>query len=401
MSKHSSRWKQLVAVAFATSLIAAACGDDGGGDTTQAPAATGTSGGDGEMKATVEGCENGYSDPADISVGREVSRCEPGFPAPVPLAEKTKIIIGTNFKLEFNSPVAVADSLGEYAKENLEIEFVALSFSDAIPQLSNGTVDVSIGGFETALFNSGEQDLGIKVIAGNYFPPDAGNYDVPQTGLWCKREFFTDPADPDFSELETSKWGTSAGRGSSAVYYSAAELETRLGSFAIEKVDVQRTPSTDILAALDNGAIDCGILLDPLWTAVKDNPDYVQAATQTPGEPLGHMVFGKSLLVDNPEVGQAFLRAYIRTVNTYFDGNYHQDDMVMKEIQKWTGATDESQATLKTLPPLVFDWEVRADTTTRIQELFIKLGVIENFDTPVPEDKLVDRSVAAAVLGIK
>ena len=126
-----------------------------------------------------------------------------------------------------------------------------------------------------------------------------------------------------------------------------------------------------------------------------------QAATQTPGEPLGVMAFGKNLLRDKPEVGQAFMRAYIRTINTYFNGNYHQDDKVMAEIQKWTSATDAAQAELAKQLPLTFDWEVRKDTTTRIQTLFLDLGVITDFKTPVAEDKLVDRSVYEKVLGVK
>ena len=410
MRKRSTRWKALLAVAVATSLVAAACGDDGGSSSSTTTAAktgaTGTgSSGTGAtgttMKATVAGCEKGYTDPADVSLTRAVARCTAGAPAPVPLATKTKIVIATNFKLEFNAPVAVANTLGEYAKENLEVEFVNLSYANSIPQMASGQVDVAIGGFETAMFNAGAQDVAIKVIAGNYFPPKAGNYSVAQTGLWCRRDSFTTPANPILKEIETKKWGTAAGKGSSAVYYSAAEIQKRVPDFNIKKVDIQTVPSVDIMNALKNKALDCGILLDPLWTQVKDDPAYFQAATQTPGEPLGHMSFGKNLLVDKPDVGQAFLRAYIRTINTYFAGNYHQDDKVMAEIQKWTGATNEAQATLKALDPLTFDWEVRKDTTTRVQQLFIDLGVITNFTTPVAESKLIDRTVANKVLGVK
>ncbi len=173
MRNATKRWRGLAALALATSLIAAACGDDGGdeGATTDTKAATGatastaasgtgatgtgTTGASTGKKATVAGCEKGYTDPADMSLTRQVARCTAGSPAPVPLATKTKIIIATNFKLEFNSPVAVANTLGEYAKENLEVEFVNLSFANGIPQLSTGQVDVGIGGFETALFNAG------------------------------------------------------------------------------------------------------------------------------------------------------------------------------------------------------------------------------------------------------
>ncbi len=414
MRNRHARWKTAAALVFATSLLAAACGDDGGEKTDGATAATttaaktgatgtatGATGASTGKKATVAGCEKGYTDPADLSKGRQVARCTSGSPAPVPLAAKTKITLATNFKLEFNSPVYVAQSLGEYAKENLEVEIVNLSFANAIPQMVTGQVDVAVGGFEIALFNAGNQDLGVKVISGNYFPPKASDYTVAQTGLWCRRDAFTTPDKPNLKEIETKKWGTAAGRGSSAVYYSAAEIQKRVPDFSMKKVDVATIPSVDIIPALKNKAIDCGILLDPLWTQVKDDKAFFQAATQTPGEPLGVMAFGKNLLKDKPEVGQAFMRAYIRTVNTYFAGDYHKDDKVMAEIQKWTGATAEAQATLKGLDSLTFDWEIRKDTTTRIQQLFIDLGVLTDIKTPVAEDKLVDRSVYEKVLGVK
>ena len=38
---------------------------------------------------------------------------------------------------------------------------------------------------------------------GNYFPPDAGDYSVPQTGLWCRKDSFTDPSNPDPAETQT------------------------------------------------------------------------------------------------------------------------------------------------------------------------------------------------------
>ncbi len=408
------RWKAFIALALATSLVASACGDDdedsgsSAAASTTAATATGASGsgasgsGGTAKKATVAGCEaNGYTDPADLSMTRKVARCTAGSPAPKPLATKTKVVLATNFKLEFNSPVALAEYRGEYAKENLEVEVVNLSFANAVPQLNSGQVDIAIGGFETSLFNAGNQNLDLRVIAGNYFPPKAGDYKVAQTGLWCRRDSFSTPNDPKLKELETKKWASSVGKGSSAIYYSAAEIKRREPTFEIKKTDIQQIPAGDILTAIKNKTIDCGILLDPIWVQVKDDPNFFLAASQTPGEPLGMMVFGKNLLKDKQEVGDAFLRAYIRTVNTYYAGNYHQDASVMADIQKFTGQSAEAINTLKSLDPLTFDWEVRLDTTTRVQQLFIDLGVITNFSTPVPDAKLVDRSFYERVVGVK
>jgi NitT/TauT family transport system substrate-binding protein len=164
---------------------------------------------------------------------------------------------------------------------------------------------------------------------------------------------------------------------------------------------VQAIPSNDILAAVRSKNVDCGILLDPIWVQVKDDPTMVQVATQTPGEPLGIYAYGKRLLQDRKDLGDAFARAFIRTVNTYYQGDYHKDPKVMAEIQKFTGQTDAVFQPLAALDSLTMDWEMRKDTTTRVQQLFIDVGVKEmaGITTPVPEDKLVDRSYYERAVG--
>ena len=396
--RRTSTRRLLVAGVLALALVAAACGDSK--SSTSSPT-TVASGGTTTTKGStlVAGCEKGWTDPADLSATRQVARCTANNPAPKPLAQLTTVKVASSFRLEFNSPVLLADTLGEFAKENIKFEFVSLSFADAVPQMAQGTIDAAIGGFEVALFNAGNAGLPVKAVMGNYFPPKAGDYSVPQTGLWCRRDSFSTPQNPNLKEIETKRWASSVGKGSSGVYYSAVEIQKKVKDFDIKKVVVDKIPSTDIVNALKNKAIDCGILLDPVWLQVSSDPNYFQAATQTPGEPLGLVAFGKSLLQDKPEVGQAFTRAVMRTINTYFAGDYHSDPKVMAEIAKVTNQPDVTKLTQT--PSLVMDWEIRKDTTTRVQQLFIDLGVITDFKTPVAEDKLVDRSVYEKVVGKK
>jgi NitT/TauT family transport system substrate-binding protein len=388
------RWKAMAAISLAIALIAAACGDDDGG--TAAPTTTGAPGAPTTTVAAVAGCQNGYTDPASLSTDRKVARCEKGAPAPQPLAQRTRVKVATNFRLEFNSPLLLAQSLGEFEKENIEVEIINLRFSDAVPQLANGSIDAAVGGVEIALFNAGNNNLPVKMAMGNYFPPHAGNYDIAQTGLWCRRDAFTNPQNPNLKETERLKWGSAVGRGSASIYMSVEEISRRVPDLDIGRTEIMTIPSTDMVTALRNRAIDCGILLDPVWTQVADDPAFFLAATQTPGEPLGLYAYGKSFLQDRPEVGVAFARAFIRTVSTYFNGDYHKDPQVMAEIAKQINQPVEN---LTRLDSLVMDWEVRKDTTTRVQELFIKLGVITDFRTPVPEDKIVDRSFYMRAVG--
>jgi NitT/TauT family transport system substrate-binding protein len=397
MRKRRTIRHAVATIAVVLLVAASACGDDDGDSASQTTGGDGTTETSAAAAGPVEGCENGSTDPADLSEDREVARCESGAPAPEPLPQRETVRMSSAFKLEFVAPMLLADAFGEFDKENIDFEFVEVGFADAVPQLAQGELDAAVGGVEVALFNAGDQGLGIELALGNYWPPNAGDYDVAQTGLWCRADSFSNPDDPDFTEVEDLTIGSAVGKSSAAIYYSVEMIQRRTGEeFDASDLDVTQVPSSDMLTALENEAIDCGIVLDPLWIEIADNPDYVLAATQTPGETLGGVFFGPSLLEERPEVGEAFNRAVIRTINTYLDGDYHADEEVVQAIAE---ATDSTPETITRTPSLVFDWEIREGTTQRIQELFLEMGVITEFDEPVPEEEIVDRQLYLQAVG--
>lgn len=68
----------------------------------------------------------------------------------------------------------------------------------------------------------------------------------------------------------------------------------------------------------------------------------------------------------------------------------------MAEIAEVTGQSVEA---LTRVDSLVMDWEFREGTTTRVQEYLISVGVITEFDEPVPEEQVVDRSFYLRAVG--
>ena len=186
------------------------------------------------------------------------------------------------------------------------------------------------------------------------------------------------------------------GKGSVSVYYSISEIERRTGQdLDVTNTVIEAIPNADALTALTNNAVQCAVLLDPFWLEIADDPAYFLAASQTPGEPLGQYSFGKRLL-ENRELGVAVARAFIRSVNTYYQGDYHQDDAVMDLISK---EIDRPVDDLRKVPGLVMDWEIREGTTDRVQQLFIDSGTITDYSSPVPEEKIVDRSFYLEAVG--
>ena len=100
----------ILLVAFA--VISTSCGSDSD---------SGSSGSSSSNVQGTEGCKDSAVTPiGDRSPGRDVARCEPGYPKPQPLPEKTKVSVVTKWKAEFVSPILTGIEFGEFAAENLE-----------------------------------------------------------------------------------------------------------------------------------------------------------------------------------------------------------------------------------------------------------------------------------------
>jgi len=70
------------------------------------------------------------------------ARCDSGAPAPQPLAKKATVKIAMpSTSAEYVSGVVLAERLGEFAKEYLDVEIVALPSTDALPLVGEGKLD--------------------------------------------------------------------------------------------------------------------------------------------------------------------------------------------------------------------------------------------------------------------
>ncbi len=390
---------------LAISLAAASCGDDD--DTPRAvPVSTAEAPAEEPAQAPAgedpfAGCgEGAVIDASNLSVGRPVARCEPGWPLPIPLEERTTINMSSGFKLEFIAPILLAEAFGEFEKENLDFNFISLGFSDAVSQVGTGDIDLAVGGTEASLFNAIDNGFDVRWVSGNFFPPNAGDRTVAQTGVWARADVFSDPANPDIAELEGTTMASAVGL-SSVIAYPIAQAFRPAGLVLGVDVAIERIPSTDMVLALENNAVQSAWVLDPLWSVLAEAPDeYVLVTTQPPGEPIGGLYGGPSCFDAKRDACVAFHRAIIRTINTYLTGDYHENAEVVEAI---AGAIDRAPEQIAATPSLLFDWEIREGSATRAQEAFISFTAsgetVVEFDEPFPESQVVDRSIYLEAVG--
>lgn len=340
-----------------------------------------------ESSGSVEGCgEGSWTDPSELGEDREPARCDAEAPAPDPLPERAEVVITSGtLSAEFVAPLQVAIDQGEFEAENLDVRIEQIPPADSMQLLGQGEVDAVWSAPEAGFVNAVNGGFDLRWVAGNYSTSSES-----RSGLWVRSE---GGAEPDLAELEGGTLASIVGKGSVALYPVAGVLDE--AGLTLDDLDFQTLPAGDIVTAFRNGQVDAVWLLDPLWTQLEDDPNAVHVAGQPAGEPLGGLIYGPNLLRDEPEVGEAFMRAYVRTINTHFAGDYKSDAEFTDYL---AGLVDLDPALLESTPSLIMDWEIREGSTDRFQEVFIENDAVR-FTDPLPEDELVDRSFYGAAVG--
>ncbi|MBZ4015106.1 ABC transporter substrate-binding protein [Streptomyces purpurogeneiscleroticus] len=334
----------------------------------------------------VAGCgARAWTDPADLAEDRRPARCDKGAPAARPLKKKRSLTIATGtLNAEYVAPVRMALAKGEFAKEGLDVRLKVLPTPEALPLLAKGDLDVLWAAPEAAVLNGIAGGFDIRWVAGN-FSPDPRS----KSGLWAR---LGKGETARSVSLKGASLGTMIGKGS-VIMYPMDRSFARHGA-RTDSVTFQQLGSSDVLTALTGGGVDAAWLLDPVWRTVDGNKRYAFLGGQPQGEPLGGALYGPNLLQQDPDAGVAFLRAYIRTVNTYFRGDYKADRAFAAELARLLKVDAD---VLTAVPSLRMDWEIRKGTADRLQRAYRDARVTEG--PPLPESRLVDRSFYAEAVG--
>ncbi|MFE0103925.1 ABC transporter substrate-binding protein [Streptomyces sp. NPDC059009] len=362
-------------------LATAGCAKEDDAPDTSAPAKPRT------IK-TVSGCGKGsWTDPADLAPDRTPARCDADAPAPQPLKKERSLTIATGtLSAEYVAPLQMAVEKGEFKKEGLNVHLKVLPTPEALPLLAKGDIAAQWAAPEAAVMNGINGGFDIKWTAGN-FSPDPKS----KSGLWVRLK---DNESATHVPMAGRRLGTMIGKGSVISYPMNKALKKHGGG--LDKIQFQQLGSADVLTALQNGGVDSAWLLDPVWRKVDGDQRFAFLGGQPQGEPLGGLLFGPTLLKEDPDAGVALLRAYIRTVNTYFRGDYKKDPEFVTDLAKLL-KTDES--VLKSTPSLRMDWEIRSGTTDRLQDAYAAAGVSKG--DKVPEEKAVNRALYEEAVGHK
>src|SRR5438477_5324539 len=187
----------------------------------------------------------------------------PGTPAPKPLANRVKIIATVPLNgIEAFAQVPLAKEMGEFDKENIDVDIQILGTTDALVQLQSKKIWLTPAGISAGMLNaiSAGSDLAlVGSLSGFNGPPTSLG------GFWARSALVGPDGkmDPCAMKGKTVSFGGPSGLSATNTLYFANYVKSC--NLTIQDVKLSTLGGADLLAALQTGSVDIGFLSDPTW----------------------------------------------------------------------------------------------------------------------------------------
>jgi len=219
------------------------------------------------------------------------------------------------------APLAIAKDAGYFADEGLDVSLEVLDMNSAVLGVATGGLDVFNGPVRPGLFNMMLKGKTMQIVA------DKG-HSAPGT---CAPEAFIAPT--EIVERLRKPGATVRGMrfentpGSLSDYLISRMIE-RQGVSRSEIEFTQVPLAGDFLGAGKNKLDSMMFHSEPNLTNLLEAGGFEIYATGeeiAPGHELSVMIYSSRLLRDDPDLGQRFMRAYLRGVARYNEGKTEEN----------------------------------------------------------------------------
>lgn len=212
-------------------------------------------------------------------------------------------------------PLVIAQQKGYMREQGIESKYADLrEIGDTIVALTTGAVDVGADTYTAGNFNAIDRNTGIRytlplsiIVDGN-----ANSFLVLRNEL---KDSVKTPAD-----LKGKKIAICA-------LNSACEFQVELllqqGGLTTKDVDLVPLAFGDVAAALQNGAVDAGVLIEPLVTAGAEKNLFIRWMSfgkVYPKDYIGSMLlYGGKFRTERKDVAERFTVAYLKGLRDWYD----------------------------------------------------------------------------------
>ena len=313
--------------------------------------------------------DSAETDPAEAETTEEV----------VTEAELTTVKVVSLPFISF-APIYIALEEGYFEEQGLAIEIVSFTQQqDTLPALISGEVDVIGGLVSIAYLNAMARGGDIKFVSdkGYIDPEGCSNFAVVMAKGVAEAN---DPTDPEtlrgqVVNIQEATWLT---------YF----LEKELNTIGLTLADIEQTsiPSPGQPEAMNQGTIAATTQNEPWVTILASQGHQVilePVQDLLPESQSAVLLYGPSLLNDNPEVGDRFMAAYLKAVATYNEGKTERNIEILAQSLSLEPELLQNMC----WPTLRADGSLDVPSILDFQEWAITNGFL---DTAVTEDQFWD-----------
>jgi ABC-type nitrate/sulfonate/bicarbonate transport system substrate-binding protein len=283
------------------------------------------------IAASIVGCSKTENQPSEpITQGKLSKLIEP-------LSPPVKVTVGLK-QATSDAGVLIGVAKGYFEELGIQIEMTQFATGqDMINALSAGQLDVGCTVTASGLMNAMLRGIPIKVVA------DKG-YNVPDQGFY--RLILRKEIADTVKTFEDLRGKTLAIVGTASLDEIALDRVLAAGNLTMDDINLQVIRSfPDIIAAMSNGSIDGGMVIEPFvaqaidkdiadpWKDPKEYDPYAQTA---------FLVYGMSIM-EKPEIAKRFIVAYVQALRDYNDAFFHNEDkdIIVDILTKYSTVTDK------------------------------------------------------------
>jgi ABC-type nitrate/sulfonate/bicarbonate transport system substrate-binding protein len=281
----------------------------------------------------------------------------------------------------------LADAMGEFQAENLSPSIEILQTPDIITLLAQGKVDVGAIGLNAGVLNAIASGVDIKWVSGftQVQPSD-------QAGLYVRSDWVEDPESFDMAKLKGAKIAIGVGGLSTQQILDIKQALAQDG-VQLDEVEVVELASSDFGSAMQSHAVDAVSASNV--QQIIDQGTGVKVSGIAPITAGGYF-YSPHLLDEDRDVGEAVMRALIRTQCDHLQGNYYDDPEVLSALSTILGI---DEAKVQSQPPLVFDLKIQDGSLDQLEQAWREQGNLLQYQGEIDRSKVIDESIYVDAAG--
>jgi len=344
--------------------IAAACGGDDENDDPTSTTATGAT-----------------------TATNSASPAAEGSPTTGSTGELTEVTVGFVPAMVY-APLMIANDKGYFEQHGLDVQFENLpGGSDMVVLTANGDFDIGVGGAGPAYFNAAERGVNLTIVAPLHFERD------PQaTPLMVSKERYDSGELTSAGDLEGFKVSVNA-RGATEYWLDTA---LRTDGLTIEDIDLQQLPFPDVPAALESGALDGGMLGEPVATMAEQQGIAVRLDVDFPADFQPTFVWvNPDFATEEPDLVTGFAAGMMQGCRDLWGDDWDSEEN-LAIINSYTNVDADliRESSRTWCEP---NGTINVDDLATLQTFFGDRELLE-YDEPLDIESLIDRSYVEAAL---